>query len=77
MKAKGFVVMDTPGYDPVSMTGIVAGGANVQATIGFDNGTPLITAAQLGFVDIVRALTEAKADVDHVNTRGWTALMLL
>jgi altronate hydrolase len=29
VKAKGFVVMDTPGYDPVSMTGIVAGGANV------------------------------------------------
>lgn len=28
-RAKGFVVMDTPGYDPVSMTGIVAGGANV------------------------------------------------
>src|SRR4029078_8953505 len=27
--AKGFVVMDTPGHDPVSMTGIVAGGANV------------------------------------------------
>ena len=27
--AMGFVVMDTPGYDPVSMTGIVAGGANV------------------------------------------------
>ncbi len=26
---KGMVVMDTPGYDPVSMTGIVAGGANV------------------------------------------------
>jgi altronate hydrolase len=25
----GFVVMDTPGFDPVSMTGIVAGGANV------------------------------------------------
>jgi len=24
--AKGFVVMDTPGYDPVSMTGIVAAG---------------------------------------------------
>ncbi|MCI0681022.1 MAG: altronate dehydratase family protein [Gemmataceae bacterium] len=27
--AKGFLVMDTPGYDPVSMTGLVAGGANV------------------------------------------------
>ena len=27
--AKGFTVMDTPGYDPVSMTGMVAGGANI------------------------------------------------
>ncbi|HSU72025.1 MAG TPA: UxaA family hydrolase, partial [Micrococcaceae bacterium] len=26
---KGFVFMDTPGYDPVSVTGLVAGGANV------------------------------------------------
>jgi altronate hydrolase len=29
IRTKGFIVMDTPGYDPVSMTGIVAGGANV------------------------------------------------
>jgi altronate hydrolase len=28
---KGFVFMDTPGYDPVSATGMVAGGANVIA----------------------------------------------
>jgi altronate hydrolase len=27
--AKGFVFMDTPGYDPVSLTGMVAGGANI------------------------------------------------
>ena len=27
--AKGFVFMDTPGYDPVSATGQVAGGANM------------------------------------------------
>jgi altronate hydrolase len=27
--AKGFVFMDTPGYDPVSVTGHVAGGANM------------------------------------------------
>jgi altronate hydrolase len=27
----GLTVMDTPGFDPVSMTGIVAGGANVAA----------------------------------------------
>ena len=29
VQAKGFVFMDTPGYDPVSATGQVAGGANV------------------------------------------------
>ncbi len=29
--ARGFVIMDTPGYDPVSITGMVAGGANVLA----------------------------------------------
>jgi altronate hydrolase len=28
---RGFIFMDTPGYDPVSVTGIVAGGANVVA----------------------------------------------
>jgi len=29
IRAKGFVYMDTPGYDPVSATGQVAGGANM------------------------------------------------
>jgi altronate hydrolase len=29
VRAKGLVVMDTPGYDPTSVTGMVAGGANV------------------------------------------------
>ena len=29
IKSKGFIVMDTPGYDPVSMTGLAAGGANI------------------------------------------------
>lgn len=29
VSAKGFTFMDTPGYDPVSVTGLVAGGANV------------------------------------------------
>ena len=29
MTAKGFVYMDTPGYDPVAATGQVAGGANL------------------------------------------------
>lgn len=29
LRTRGFVVMDTPGYDPASMTGLVGGGANV------------------------------------------------
>jgi altronate hydrolase len=31
LQTRGLVVMDTPGLDPVSVTGIVAGGANVVA----------------------------------------------
>jgi altronate hydrolase len=31
VRARGFVIMDTPGMDGVSVTGIVAGGANVMA----------------------------------------------
>lgn len=29
VREKGFVIMDTPGFDPASVTGMVAGGANV------------------------------------------------
>jgi altronate hydrolase len=29
VRSKGFVFMDTPGYDPASVTGFVAGGANI------------------------------------------------
>lgn len=29
IKSKGFVIMDTPGFDPVSVTGLVAGGCNI------------------------------------------------
>ncbi|HLJ10723.1 MAG TPA: altronate dehydratase family protein [Planctomycetaceae bacterium] len=29
VRSKGFVIMDTPGYDPVSVTGLVAGGCNI------------------------------------------------
>lgn len=29
IKERGFVIMDTPGYDPVSVTGQVAGGCNI------------------------------------------------
>lgn len=29
IRSKGFVIMDTPGYDPVSVTGLVAGGSQI------------------------------------------------
>jgi altronate hydrolase len=31
VEARGFCFMDTPGYDPVSMTGMIAGGCNMTA----------------------------------------------
>ncbi len=31
ISAKGFVVMDTPGFDPASVTGLIAGGCNLVA----------------------------------------------
>ena len=44
IKSSGFVFMDTPGYDPVSITGLAAGGVNLIAfttgrgsAIGFPN----------------------------------------
>lgn len=38
-------------------------------------GTALIAAAHLGHVEPIRALIEAGAPLDHVNTLGWTALI--
>jgi ankyrin repeat protein len=76
---------DEDGYDVITVAAInhdvemlklvLAGGANARAVVGRDNGSALISAAQLGFADIVRALLEANADIDHVNGRGWTALI--
>jgi uncharacterized protein len=65
----------TNNHDIEMLKTALAGGANARAVVGRDNGSALISAAQLGFVDIVRALIEAKADIDHVNGRGWTALI--
>jgi uncharacterized protein len=76
---------DEDGYDALAIAAVdndletlkavLAGGADPNVKIGFDNGSALISASQLGFVEIVRALIEAKADVDHANSRGWTALI--
>jgi uncharacterized protein len=76
---------DTDGFDALAIAVtnndlemlkiMIDGGADVRAKTGFDNGSALITAAQLGYVDIVKALIAANADIDHANARGWTALI--
>jgi hypothetical protein len=76
---------DTDGYDILAIATLnndpemlkvgLAGGADAKATTGFDDGSALITAAHLGFVEIVRALIEGHAILDHTNARGWTALI--
>jgi hypothetical protein len=38
-------------------------------------GTALIAAAHLGHVEVVRALIDGKAPLDHVNNLKWTALI--
>jgi len=75
---------DSDGYDALTIAAVnndadtlkavLAAGGDARAAIGRDKGSALISAAQLGFVDIVRALIDAKADIDHVNGRGWSAL---
>jgi ankyrin repeat protein len=76
---------DEDGYDVLTVAAVnhdvemlklaLGAGANARAVVGRDDGSALISAAQLGFADIVRALIEANADIDHVNGRGWTALI--
>lgn len=39
------------------------------------DGTALIAAAHLGYVEIVRELIRAGAPLDHVNNLGWTAVI--
>src|SRR5437667_3869817 len=53
-----------------------AGGADPRAVTGPYDGTALISAAHLGYVDMVKGLIEAKAPLDHRNMMGWTALLM-
>ena len=50
-------------------------GAKASNVTGPFDGTALISAAHLGHIEIVRALIAAGAPLDHVNRRGWTALI--
>jgi altronate hydrolase len=59
--AKGFVFMDTPGYDPVSATGQVAGGANMIC---------FTTGPRLGLRLQARAVAQARDQHVHVRAHG-------
>jgi len=51
------------------------GGGNARAVTSPYDGTALIAAAHRGHLEIVRALIEAKAPLNHVNNLSWTALL--
>jgi hypothetical protein len=50
-------------------------GASAKNVTSRYQGTALIAAAHLGHVEAVKLLIAAKAQLNHVNNLGWTALM--
>jgi len=77
--------LDRRRYDVLTISGVLndvemvklalALGANPGQTTSPYDGTALIASAHLGHVEVVRALIDAKAPLDHVNNLGWTALI--
>ncbi len=90
IKSKGFVFMDTPGYDPVSITGLAAGGVNLIAfttgrgsAIGFPS-VPVLKVASnsnmyrrmSGNMDInAGRIADGSATVEEVGTEIFEALL--
>jgi ankyrin repeat protein len=76
---------DNQRYDIVSIDGVADDAAMVRLalSLGADpgavtslyDGTALIAAAHLGHAEVIDALIEAGAPLDHVNNLGWTALI--
>jgi ankyrin repeat protein len=50
-------------------------GGNAKTITSPYDGTALIAAAHLGHAEVVRALIDGGAPLDHVNNLGWTALI--
>jgi ankyrin repeat protein len=61
--------------DPDMLKLALDGGASPRNRTGPFDGSALMSAAHLGHIDIVRVLIAANAPLDHVNLRGWTALI--
>jgi ankyrin repeat protein len=58
-----------------AMKAAIALGGNPREITSPYLGTALIAAAHLGHADVVKALIDAGAPLDHVNNLGWTALI--
>jgi hypothetical protein len=77
--------MDRDDYDAITILAVsnrplgvvtaIALGGDPGAITSPWRGTALIAAAHHGHVDVVRALADAGAPLDHVNRLGWTALI--
>jgi altronate dehydratase len=64
---KGFVLMNTPGYDPVSLTGIAAGGANmIVFTTGRGSGIgfPVVPVIKIASNSRIAAVMEDNIDIN-------------
>ena len=64
---KGFVLMNTPGYDPVSLTGIAAGGANmIVFTTGRGSGigSPVVPVIKIASNSRIAAVMEDNIDIN-------------
>lgn len=78
-------VKDSRNYDVITIAAVrndvetvklaVSLGSDPRAITSPYEGTALIAAAHLGHADVVRALIDAGAPLDHVNNLGWTAVM--
>ncbi len=61
--------------DPDMVKLAIAAGSDTGLITSPYQGTALIAAAHLGHVDVVQALIDGEAPLDHVNNLGWTALI--
>lgn len=72
-------------YDIITIAGVagdvdmvklaVSLGGNPANVTSIYDGTALIASAHRGHMDVVQALVDARAPLDHINNLGWTALI--
>lgn len=74
--ARGFVFMNTPGYDPVSLTGIAAGGANIAAFTtgrGSATGFPILPVVKIASNSATYRRMREDMDIDAGRIAGGAA----